>query len=810
MRDREVQKSAPFHGMSPFTPEDAPFFFGREVERDVLYAHLRSHRLTILYGRSGVGKSSLLQAGLIGHLLGIGDENMARAGTREVAVVFIHSWSRKPSDVIRQVTLGAPHGELREALESHASRSGGILFLILDQFEDYLRREDDQEFEAALDGIVNARDSSIRVLISIQEEFLARLDRLEARIPGLFARALRLEPLDPRGVESAIVGPLETWNDLHDIPPERAYRAEQDLIAELLGQLLANNLSAESADSPIGTAYLQVVMRRLWAAEVSLGSHQLRKATLENLRGVAHIVQEHLNETLSEFSRKERSVAAEVLRFLVTPIGNINALTAMDLAAYTRLRIEVVEDVLTRLSRVRVVRAVSGANAAILYEIAHQSLGTAIRHWREEVDRRRHLKWKTVAIAVGVALLALLAGSGWRLRQEQRRLSRAGVLTEQSASLRSSRFDLSLLLSICALDVGGESSDSALVQNLRAPEANGMFIGWSSSPVLRTMSDVAVTSITVASFDGWVRSWSGMERRSLTAPMRADWGNIADVVFSGDGRVLALVAPDSTVRIRSTLDHLFPIASFGVDGASVVAITDDGGMIAVGSTDGAVHIHRVPFTGEAETLKISEAPIETLSLSSDGHLLTTGSADGSIRLSSSPFRPADARLVKQRGESVRCIVFSSNGQMFAAGTADGVVHLWSAVADTWTEQVFRMASGIRALAFDAAASHLAAAGEDGVIQVWSATSAEMVARLPGHRDTRMRSVTFTADGRIVSGQDDGSIRLWTIPANLAMIGRDLDTLRSRACAIANRNLSTAEWSEYMGSEPYRPLCPDKQ
>jgi WD40 repeat protein len=807
VRDQQIPV-APYLGLAPFTSGDAPFFFGREIEQDVLYAHLRSHRLTVLYGRSGVGKSSLVQAGLIGHLLRIGNENIARTGAPQVAVVVVRSWRGKPVDLVRQAMADAPaHEGLKDALERQASRSGGTLFLILDQFEDYLRREEDQEFDAALEEIVNARDSSVRVLMSIQEEFLARMDRLEERIPGLFTRAVRLEPLDARAVENAIVGPLGVWNNLHNIPAGRAYRAEPELIAEVIRQLfIENDGAAESIDAPIGTAYLQVVLRRIWEEEVQLGSHVLQKQTLSKLESVQQIVQRHLDDALSGLNAKERRIAAELLRFLVTPFGNITALTVLDLVTYTRLPTHAVDAVLVRLSELRVARAVPGTRDSILYEIAHPSLGTAIRRWREGVDRHRSDKWKRLAIAAGIVLLSLLGATIWRSRQKQQRLARAGVLTEQAASLRSSQFDLSLLLSICALDVGGESASSALVQSLRSPAVSGMFIGWSPSPVVKTMSDPAAMSVTVASLDGSLRTWSVSEHRPFATPIRADWNNISDITFSGDSRTLALVAPDATVRIRSTLDHLFPIASFGVDAASVVAITHGGEMIAVGSADGKVHIHRTPFEGAGQTLMMSKAPIEALGLSADGRLMTTGSADGSIWLSASPFRPSDAHLMKQRGESVRCIVFSSDGRRFAAGTADGIVHLWSAVADGWTEQVFRTASGVLGLDFDAAAHLLAAAGEDGVIYVWSAESAETVVRLPGH-DTRMRSIAFTADGRIIAGQDDGSTRLWKVATTSDMPSdSDLGSLRLGACEVANRNLSNAEWEQYMGNEPYRRIC----
>ena len=51
-------RRSPYQGLIPYTIEDAPFFFGRSAERELIVANLIAGRLTLLYGASGVGKSS--------------------------------------------------------------------------------------------------------------------------------------------------------------------------------------------------------------------------------------------------------------------------------------------------------------------------------------------------------------------------------------------------------------------------------------------------------------------------------------------------------------------------------------------------------------------------------------------------------------------------------------------------------------------------------------------------------------------------------------------------------------------------------
>ena len=59
---------------------------------------------------------------------------------------------------------------------------------------------------------------------------------------------------------------------------------------------------------------------------------------------------------------------------------------------------------------------------------------------------------------------------------------------------------------------------------------------------------------------------------------------------------------------------------------------------------------------------------------------------------------------------------------------------------------------------------------------------------------------FTPDGRHLTGNGlfNGLTR-WDIDPNV---------WQSSACLAAGRNLTKAEWMEYLGDEPYRPTCPD--
>ena len=54
----------PFKFLDPYTLEDKEYFFGRDDEISHLYELLFESNLVLVYGKSGTGKTSIIQCGL--------------------------------------------------------------------------------------------------------------------------------------------------------------------------------------------------------------------------------------------------------------------------------------------------------------------------------------------------------------------------------------------------------------------------------------------------------------------------------------------------------------------------------------------------------------------------------------------------------------------------------------------------------------------------------------------------------------------------------------------------------------------------
>jgi hypothetical protein len=416
---------SPYKGLLPYEPEDADYFFGRERETRLIVASIHASPLTLLYGASGVGKSSVLRAGVVPEL------QLKRRGA---VVVTFNTWQVAPSRELRRAVREAsqqvastlegdpgvearatlasavPDGTLTEVLQASSDVLGSRIVLILDQFEEYfLYHPGDDAFDVELAEAIAISGFPVSVLLSLREDSLAALDRFEGRIPRLFDNFLRLEHLDQAAGSIAITKPLERYNERRGAnAPE--VNVGPDLVDVVLDQVRIGRVAiggtgrgiaaAQDSKFRVETPYLQLVMNRLWdedvrkAPAVDSSLLLLRADTLlERLGGAERIVREHLDGALDALGPNERRIAAAALRFLVTPSGSKIAHTIPDLASYTGVSVNDLRSVLRSLTSgdERVLREVApppDTPDEPRYEIFHDVLAPAVLDWRTRYELR--------------------------------------------------------------------------------------------------------------------------------------------------------------------------------------------------------------------------------------------------------------------------------------------------------------------------------------------------------------------------------------------------------------------------------------
>jgi WD40 repeat protein len=221
----------PFPGLHAFEPTQTDLFFGRDPEVRQLIEKLRAQRLVGVVGVSGIGKSSLVRAGLIPRLA---HGYMANAGTRWRTVILkpgnapLTVLARKLSECF-QLSETAVADELgrssRGLLRLAADRldADESLFVLVDQFEELMRFSagvDPLRGEAAefVDLILGAtghgplepageKKLPIFILLTMRSEFLGKCTRFPGLAEALNDGQFLVPRLQRSQLKLAIEGP---------------------------------------------------------------------------------------------------------------------------------------------------------------------------------------------------------------------------------------------------------------------------------------------------------------------------------------------------------------------------------------------------------------------------------------------------------------------------------------------------------------------------------------------------------------------------------------------------------------------------
>jgi WD40 repeat protein len=737
---------SPYKGLAPFEDSelDALLFFGREREMEVIVANLMASRLTVLYGASGVGKTSLLRAG-VAHRL--------RREQNAVVVVF-SAWTGDPvanlleaveaaaSDTAGSVRRGGP---LADVLAAWTRRLDAELYIVLDQFEEYFLYNENERGPGTLaEELPEAvRRAALRVnfLIGIREDSLASLDAFKARIPNLFGNSLRLDRLERSAARAAILGPLERYNEL--VPAGDRVEAQSELVEAVLDEVAAGRVDlglsgrggvGEEDSDRIEAPYLQLVLERLWEVETSRGSNRLRLETLGELGGAAHIVEDHLERAMAELSPEEKDAAAAMYNHLVTPSGMKIAHRAGDLAGYASIGEAETQHVLQRLVEERIVRAAEDGAEGPRYEIFHDVLAEAVLAWRTEHEAERKLEAerataaqrhrRLVGLAIGaLVLIAILAAIAVYA------LVQRGDARSQADRARGRELAAKALTSA---PVDPEQAVRDAVQATRFERSPAV------ANVLRT-------------------TLLGMR---VKAVLPAGGKPVGDVDFSPDGKRLVVAGGDGVARIYRASDgkHLRDLHHGSALSAAV--FSPDGTEIATAGDDSAARLWDARSGALLHVLRHG-GPVTSATFSRDGRLLATTSDDKTARI----WDVSSGRLLQrlEHPGGVRSASFSGDGKLLVTrlvpAAFDRTARVWDVATGTLLDR-FSQPDYMTVARFEPTGPLLVTAGLGHVARVWNAQTGTLVQLLVGHESGITDAEFSASDREIVTASSDESARVW--------------------------------------------------
>ena len=791
----------PFKGLAFFDRADAEFFCGRERLVSDLLARAVESPLVGIIGSSGIGKSSLLRAGLLPAL-----KAGALPGSGEWRQVMLRPGAHPRVELER--ALGGER--LGEALGQLAS--GQRLVVAVDQLEElFTLCEQEDERAAFLEQLAAAAgDPQRRALV---------VASLRADFYGRFASYSRFAALlSPSHV---LVGPMDR-DELARAIEQPAARAGLELEPGL-----AYALISDVAGEPGGLPLLSTTLLELWRAR---DRRVLRYESYQTSGGVRRAVARLAEDAYTRLGESERQIARDVMLRLAS--GEDGTVARRRVALGELKRVEGAGPVLAQLADARLLTLSDGevelSHEALLREWpryrawreedrigrrVHTHLTAAARDWNErgrdgadlyrgarlaaalewgagrepelgETDRaflnasraasgRAQRRLRMMLAAVAVLLAVAVAGGVVALDQRSSARNEARVAEAQRLGVRAlsePRLDRSLLLARqgVALDQSTATRGYLFEALLRSPAAIRVMSG-AGNPL--TAVDVSPDGRTLAAGDGSgnVLFFDAATGRQVAAPYRALRG-ISAVRFSPDGKLVALVEGDSvdlldarTHRSKALL-LAGPPETSGSDNPWVL------GAIAFSPSSRVLVadvIHHQPHRASADIVRwhvrsgqrlepprqIAATPAATLVgfIASGAQLVTsTASSDVTVIRNAATLQP----LRRLRGGDTHATL-SPDGRLVAFGGADGsvrILDLHTGVLRVAAEHHDGMVTDLR---FTPDARRLLTAGADGRLIEWNVANGQRIETFTGHAGSVSR-VAISPDGRsaYTAGEDD--------------------------------------------------------
>ncbi len=349
-----IMDKLPYKALRHFEVEDHPLFFGRETEANQVYHLTLATSLLVLFGPSGVGKSSLLSAGVIPRLREAG-YTCAYIPVLADPIAAIHNHVCRSRPKVCQALGLEDHHQTRSVRSPYSLRdflqavmgARGRLVLILDQFERFLHytesRESRTHFWRELQACLSLKAPEVHIVIAMHEVYLPMLDEARrplqsqesASIPTVLHHTYRLANFQLEAARRALIEPAR----------HTRCRLESKLIDALLG-------SGERRGDLVrddGTVYplaLELILSRLYHQALADAGHRpiprgprtrsdpLPPLTLtlnlyQALGGARNILNTYIQDTLNEITQwdGDREIAIAILKALVKSRTNQVMLT---------------------------------------------------------------------------------------------------------------------------------------------------------------------------------------------------------------------------------------------------------------------------------------------------------------------------------------------------------------------------------------------------------------------------------------------------------------------------------------------------
>ncbi|QJB44955.1 nSTAND1 domain-containing NTPase [Dolichospermum flos-aquae] len=752
---------------------------GRKIDVDELLARIgrTDKKIIVIHGQSGVGKSSLVNAGLIPAL-----ENKA-IGFQDNLPVTIRVYNSWFTELAKELLDVLPENLKSEDLKLDTQEEFILKLveiekyrrtvLIFDQFEEFFFVcPDDKartEFFQFLGKCLNHKNiGSLRVILSLRVDYLHLLLECDEITDmniigdGILSKNVlyKLGNLTPENAKTTI----------ESLTKKTDFQLEPDLINRLVEDLAGEVGSVRPIELQIVGAQLETEKITTLAAYQQIGNKQ-------------KLVKRYLGEIVNDCGKKNQELAELLLYFLTDEQGtrplktkaeleeNLQSLLERD-KNETENNLDLVLEIFVKSGLV----VLLPETTADRYQLVHDYLAAFIRQQQEPLSQK--LEWEKQqrkigeaklnrflkialagSVAAGIAL-TLLTVTAWDAAKRAETQKQQADINAIQALTKSSEAQFAL-----------KDTGNALIEGLKAG-GKLKLASWAKS-------DTQVPTIAALRQAVYLQRDEKPENRALAVnTLKGHESEVYSVGFSPDGKQLASGSFDKTIKIWDvTTGKVLNTLKGHESLVNSVEFSPDGQQLASGSRDKTIKIWDVTTGKVLNTLKGHESLVNSVEFSPDGQQLASGSRDKTIKIWDVTTGKV-LNTLKGHESSVLSVGFSPDGQQLASGSRDNTIKIW----DVTTGKVLNTLKGhedyVNSVGFSPDGQQLASGSVDNTIKIWNVTTGKVLNTLKGH-EGYVNSVGFSPDGQqLVSGSSDSTIKIWDVTT-----GEVLNTLKGHESLV---------------------------
>ena len=394
-----------YPGLRPFedTDLDRSLFFGRDREKEELLHLILAEKLTVVFAKSGTGKSSLLNAGIL-QALRERDFLPIKIRFNDSRFTPLETIYQAIADTATRQQFDAPTAERDtlaryfQAAEFWSARDTLLTpALIFDQFEEFFETYDStarREFIAQFAECVKAKQIGLKVVIALREDYLAQLEELAPEMPEIFSHRFRLTALRRPQAQAAIECPARSQDGA---APAFCYAPETlAAMLDFLGK-------RKERDTIVQTDEIEPFQLQLLCQDIETKIRQQQKSVvqMEDLGGESGMQQtlenfydDRINHLETEWERRQIRLLCETALISIT--GQRLSLEEGEI----KRRFSIIKSLLDNLVNARLLRA-DARVGSIYYELSSDTLIEPIQHSqkrRESEKMIRSSRWFNIAL----------------------------------------------------------------------------------------------------------------------------------------------------------------------------------------------------------------------------------------------------------------------------------------------------------------------------------------------------------------------------------------------------------------------------